>query len=99
MPVTIRTTRLAADTTQRANLEKLFSSQGFLTFKEMVVSRCAEAQVKAMNALTYPDNSQAALDLKDNTDLAVKLNGFLDLLDDFEKRVDEWFTTQVELSR
>lgn len=99
MQGTILISRRPADATQQAELRKLFASSGYLILKEMVAARCSEAQVHAMTALLYPENDVAVADQKTNKDLAIQLNAFLDMLDDFEKKDQDWFTVKVEVSR
>jgi hypothetical protein len=96
MPVTLVCARQPADPTRRGDLEKLFGSPAFLFFKEMVVSRCVESQVEAMNAALYQANDIASEKLKASCNKAVELNLILDLLDDLSKNEQEWFTVKVE---
>lgn len=96
MPVTLVCARQPAEPTRRGDLEKMFVSPAFLFFKEMVVSRCVESQVEAMNATLYPGNQAAEVDAAIATKKAVDFNKALDLLDDLSKNEQEWFTVKVE---
>lgn len=96
MPATIIVSRLPAGTTQRADLEKLFASPAYLFFKEMVVSRCIIHQVESMNAGLYPENEDAAAKCEVEKKKAAALRSMLDVLDDLEKKEEEWFTVKLE---
>lgn len=96
MPATIICSRLPADATQRGDLEKLFGSPAFLFLKEMVASRCIEAQVESMNAGLYGDNEAAVEKKAAALNRASDLNKILDLLDDLSGKEDEWFTVKLE---
>jgi hypothetical protein len=96
MSATIVVTRLPAGTTQKAELEKLFASPSYLFFKEMVVSRCVLHQVDSMNAGLYPENEDAAAKCDVEKKKAAIMKALLDVLDDLEKKEDEWFTVKLE---
>lgn len=99
MRVTIEPLRRSADPTQVSELNKLFTHQGYIILREMIASRCAEAQIKAATGMVYPGNEDAEAQKKHYTEEAIKLNSFLDFLDDFQEKPDEWFTMKIEIRR
>lgn len=99
MPVTIVSTRQPLDATQQGYLRKLFDSPAFSTLKEMVASRCIEHQIAAMNSSLYPNNEAAVIATAQDIAAATKLNDLLDLLDDLEKKGQDWWTIKIEPRR
>lgn len=93
---TIVISRLPAGATQRKELEKLFASPTYLFFKEMVASKCISHQVESMNAALYPDNEDAVAKHEVEKRKASIVKALLDVLDDLEKKEDEWFTVKLE---
>lgn len=95
MATTIVCQPYPATSPQRADLEKLFASPGFILLKEVVSAHCITAQVKAMNAALYPD-SEAGNSIRDaEASKAASLNRVLDLLDDLSKNDSKWITVQL----
>lgn len=99
MQATIIVSHLPVDATQRGHLQTLFASPGFSLLKEMVVARCIENQVKAMNARLYPNNQSASEQAVEMEKRAASLTATLDLLDDLSSNMDEWRTIKLENSR
>lgn len=99
MPVTIVATRQPLDATQQGLLRNLFDSPAFSLLKEVVVARCIDRQVEAINAALYP-NSETATDVAAHEIAAASgLNTILDLLDDLSKEEQEWWTIKMEPRR
>lgn len=99
MPATLIPTRQPLDATQQGLLRTMFSSPAFSLFKEMVVARCVDKQISAMNAAIYPENEVASNTAQEDITEAVALNGLLDLLDDLENQEQEWWMIKVEPRR
>lgn len=99
MPATLIPTRQPLDATQQGLLRTMFGSPAFSLFKEMVVARCIDRQINALNAALYPENEVASNTAQTEMTEAVALNGLLDLLDDLENQEQEWWTIKVEPRR
>lgn len=99
MATTIVSSHRPLDASQADQLRKLFVSPEFTILKELLVSKCIEAQLSAVYALVYPNSPKATNDLAGATSEAVKVNALLDLLDDLEKNEEKWTVIQVEQRR
>lgn len=99
MAVTISPQQHRLEAARSDELRKLFESGPFILLREVIAANCVMAQLASMNALVYPDNELAKTDMVTASQDAIKLNSFLDLLDDLVKTEEKWFTITLEPSR
>lgn len=96
MATTIICNQFHVDSTQHNDLEKFFGSPTYLLLREVVASKCIEAQVNSMNAALYPNNTDAdAIRILEQTK-AANYNTVLDLLDDISQDPQKWVTVKME---
>lgn len=100
MPSSIIISRVPVAADQRDELAKLLSSPTFSLLKEIIGARCAEHQVKLMEADLYAgENEEAKAEAESHRSKARTMNAVLDTLDDIAKNEDEWFTMTLEPRR
>lgn len=87
------------DAQKVSDLEKLFGSSGYSTLKEIIVSKCLVEQMHYLQRSMYPDKGQNNEMAEECRKKAEQINAALDLLDDIEKKNQEWAVVTLEPSR
>lgn len=77
------------------NLRTLFESPAYTTLKEIIVAHCVHAQVQFMNCSLY-NNDNATVQAMEHQTQAARFNNALDVLDDLEGKMEEWFRIKLE---
>lgn len=97
---TILVEKVPLNADKKALVATLFASEGYSLLREMIISRCIEAQIPAMQAQAYRDISDKA---KDDAEVTLKvvreLSAALDLLDELQQKEDDWHLVNLKPSR
>lgn len=83
---------------EKDQLRTMFASPAWSTLREIVSARCVEAQAHYLDASMYETEnaSDAAATAKAS---AKRFNTTMDVLDEAEKNMDEWYRITLEQRR
>ena len=99
MPSTIVTIREPLEEPRKEKIRRLMVSPEYLLLRDVVSAHCVTEQVNAMNGLLYPGTERAVEAVGLHQERAAKYRSFLDILDDLEKKEEEWFTVRLDTTR
>lgn len=93
--MTIVATKYPIEPPQADLLRTMFASPAYTTLKEILAAHCAFAQVEYSNRSCY-ENENAQEQASSAQKRAVRLRATLDVLDDIEGKMEEWFRIKLE---
>lgn len=92
---TLTATKIPVEPEQADKLRVLFATPAYGTLREILVGRCALAQVEFMNTSLYQNDNADTRALEARAK-AIGYNLVLDVLDDIQAKEQEWFRIKLE---
>lgn len=83
---------------QKDQLRTLFASPAYGLLREILVAHCTQHQVAFVNKSMY-ENENAIAQADDARVQASRFNGVLDVLDDIQKKEEQWFRINLDQRR